>query len=142
MIFTLLDSLKDTLKSGHLYKACFLLKGSSKWKFLCIISRRCLVCYRKWTQPNLNFMQKFRKFGCAMRFNSLRVEQGVDHLISPLDGAIVSGCQQWLIICLMHRDVVTGRTWWSFQTAPSMMKHTYVFTAKSPSKSPDYVFYK
>ena len=33
-------------------------------------------------------MQKFRKFGCAMRFNSLRVEQGVDHLISPLDGAM------------------------------------------------------
>ena len=30
----------------------------------------------------------FRKFGCAMRFNSLRVEQGVDHLISPLDGAM------------------------------------------------------
>ena len=33
-------------------------------------------------------MQTFRKFGCAMRFNSLRVEQGVDHLISPLDGAM------------------------------------------------------
>ena len=84
----MLDSLKDTLKSGHLYKACFLLKGSSKWKFLCIISRWCLVCYRKCIRPNLNLIQTFRKFGCAMRFNSLRVEQGVDHLISPLDGAM------------------------------------------------------
>ena len=84
----MLDTLKDTLKSGHLYKACFLLKGSSKWKFLCIISRWCLVCYRKCIRPNLNLMRTFRKFGCAMRFNSLRVEQGVDHLISPLDGAM------------------------------------------------------
>ena len=86
MNISLRDSLEDTLKCGHLYKACFLLKGSSKWKF--IISRWCLVCYRKWIKSNPNMTKIFRKFGCAMRFNSLRVEQGVDHLISPLDGAM------------------------------------------------------
>ena len=88
MDISLWDSLEDTLKCGHLYKACFLLKGSSKWKFLFIISRWCLVCHRKWIKSNPNMTEIFRKFGCAMRFNSLRVEQGVDHLISPLDGAM------------------------------------------------------
>ena len=38
------------------------------------------------TELNRNLTKSFREIGFAMRYNSLRVEQGVEHLVSPLEG--------------------------------------------------------
>ena len=38
---------------------------------------------RIWTRSLTN---EFSEIGFAMRYNSLRVEQGVEHLVSPIEG--------------------------------------------------------